>query len=194
MSKEVVKKGGREKGKMQPIRDREQIMFIKRWFLQNAGPRFEFLFHLGINTGLRVSDLLRLKVKDVRGKSAIFIVMEKTEREVTVFLNQYLREEIARYIEFKKDDEYLFTSREGVNRPITRQRVSQVFTEARKALDIEKFNTHSMRKTFGYWYYQENRDIYYLMTLFGHTKQEQTLNYIGIYQDQVESTMKNFYL
>lgn len=190
----TVKRGGREKGKMQPVRDREKLARIKRWLLQNKGQTYEFLFHLGINTGLRVSDLLRLKVKDVKGKSTIFIIMEKTEKEVTVYLNTHLRSEIDKYVEFKKDEDFLFQSREGVNRPLTRQRVSQVFKEASLALEIERFNTHSMRKSFGYWYYKENKDVYYLMMLFGHNTQQQTLDYIGLYQEEVESTMQNFHL
>jgi site-specific recombinase XerD len=148
-----------------------------------------------VNTGLRISDLLRLKVKDVRNKSVIYLVMEKTDKELAVPLNPYIQGEIIRYTDWKKDKDYLFTSREGVNKPLTRQMVSQVIKEAAEALGFdEKINTHTMRKTFGYWYYKEKKDVYFLMKLFGHNTQSQTLEYIGIETEEISKSLEDFSL
>lgn len=185
---------GREKGRMQPIRNRAKISEMKHWLLYNKGVKYSFLFDLGINSGLRVSDLLKLKVSDVRNKKVLYLIMEKTEKELAVHLNPYIQSEIVRYIEFKEDKEYLFSSREGVNRPLTRQMISQTFKEAAGALGLEKVNTHTMRKSFGYWYYKEKRDVYFLMKLFGHNTQAQTLQYIGIEDDEIADTLQDFSL
>lgn len=188
------KKRGRKPGAMQPIRDRKTISDVKNWLLTEKGAKYAFLFTLGINTGLRVSDLLRLKVKDVKHKSILYIKLKKTERTVEIPLNSFIREEIAAYIQFKKDEDYLFPSRMGVNRPLTRQMISLVLTEAAKALELDRINTHSMRKTFGYWHYKQFQDVRFLMKLFGHHSQSQTLDYIGITTEEMAEAMESFQL
>lgn len=177
---------------MQPIRDRKKIAEMRDWLLMNKGVKYSFLFLLGSNTGLRVSDLLELKAKDVKNKTVLYLVMEKSEKEVAIPLNPFIKSEIAKYTEWLNDDDYLFSSREGENKPVTRQMVSQNFKECAAALGLEKINTHTMRKSFGYWYYKETQDVYFLMKLFGHNTQRQTLDYIGIEAEEIAETMKNF--
>jgi integrase len=183
----------RSKGTMEPIRDRKQINDIKNWLLNEQGVKYSFLFLLGVNTGLRISDLLRLRVRDVKDKAVLTVVMEKTEKEVKIPLNFFIRQEITQYVEFKSENEYLFLNRSRSG-AITRQRVSQVFKKVSAAFKIEKFNTHSMRKTFGYWYYLEKKDVYFLMKLFGHKTQAQTLDYIGIELDMLRDSIESFSL
>ncbi|MGN5653927.1 tyrosine-type recombinase/integrase [Bacillus sp. Brlt_9] len=184
----------REKGKMQPLRNKEQIEQMKSWLMMNKGYKYYMLFTLGINTGLRISDLLQLKVSDVRNKTYISIIIQKTNKELDLVLAPYIREELEKYVEGKEDKEYLFTSRVGVNKPISRVMASMVIKEAADTLGLEKVNTHTMRKTFGYWYYKQNRDVYFLMNLFGHQTQTQTLQYIGIELEEIAKTMQNFAL
>ncbi|MCM3692199.1 tyrosine-type recombinase/integrase [Neobacillus niacini] len=185
---------GRNKGKMQPIRNKDTMAKMKDWLLRNKGYKYYFLWLLGCNTGLRISDLIRLRVWDVRDTDRFTIIMEKTEREVEVHLNPYIREVIKKYIEGKEEKERLFPSREGVNRPITRQMASTVIKEAANALELKNVNSHSMRKSFGYFYYKQNRNIAYLMDLFGHNTQKQTLDYIGLTSDDIQESMKDFHV
>ncbi len=62
---------------VQPIRDKKKIEEIKA-ILKENGTRDLLLFSMGINTGLRISDLLNLKVIDVKGKSHVEIKEQKT--------------------------------------------------------------------------------------------------------------------
>lgn len=62
---------------VQPIRNKQKIEEIKS-ILRNNGTRDLLLFTMGINTGLRISDLLRLKVIDVKEKSHVEIKEQKT--------------------------------------------------------------------------------------------------------------------
>lgn len=50
---------------VQPIRDMDQIYYIKK-FLRERSERNYLLFVTGINSGLRISDLLRLRVRDAK--------------------------------------------------------------------------------------------------------------------------------
>lgn len=183
---------GRTAGKMEPIRNKEDMAKMKEWILMNKGYKYYFMWVLGCNSGLRVSDLIRLQVKDVKGVSKFTIIMQKTERTVEVHLNPYIRAEIEKYIEGKEDKDYLFPSRVGVNKPITRQMASMVIKEAAEALGFESINSHSMRKSFGYAYYKSQKNIVYLMELFGHSSQKQTLDYIGLTSEDIQESMMNF--
>jgi integrase len=170
---------------------------MKDWLLQNSSYRNYFLFYFGINTGLRISDILRLRVKnDVRGKDVMKIKMEKTETTVEVYFNTVLQQEIAKYTSNRADSDWLFSSRQG-DKPITRQMAHTFLHQAAEAcgIDSEQWGTHSMRKTFGYHYYQrKKKDVYYLMKLFGHATQRQTLQYIGVESDEIRASMEDFTL
>ena len=58
----------------------------------------------------------------------------------------------------------------------------------------EHVGTHTLRKTFGYHFYQEKKDIALLQTIFNHSTPTVTLRYIGINQDMIDSNLKSFSL
>src|SRR5690625_3052191 len=85
------------------------------------------LFLIGINTGLRVSDIIKLKVEDVSKDH--FIIREgktKKQREINVSM---LRKEIDDYIQGKPKEEYLFKSQKGGH--ITTTQVYRILAGAR---------------------------------------------------------------
>lgn len=185
---------GRPPGAKEPVRDTQKIRQMKDWLLVNKTYRDFFLLFLGLNTGLRVGDLLGLRVMDVRNKAELRVVMEKRNKEVVIPLNAEMQLEIDKYIKDKSESEYLFASREGENKPITSKQAQRVLKEAAEACGIEQWGSHSMRKSFGYHFYRLNRDVVYLMKLFGHTSQSQTLEYIGVTADEIRDSMKSFTL
>jgi integrase len=64
---------------VQPIRDKEKIEDMKRELLK-SGYKNYLMFVIGINTGLRIGDILELKVKDLRDKTHIKIIEQKMIR------------------------------------------------------------------------------------------------------------------
>ena len=62
---------------VEPIRDKRKIELVKV-ILKENGFRDYMLFLMGINSGLRISDILKLKVSDVRGKRYIEVKEQKT--------------------------------------------------------------------------------------------------------------------
>lgn len=102
---------------VQPIRDKNKIEEIKS-YLKESGTRDLLLFTMGINTGLRISDLLKLKISDVRGKSHVEINEQKTGKIKRFPLLGNLQSMIEEYIRGKADGDYLFKSRNGANKPI----------------------------------------------------------------------------
>ena len=178
---------------VQPIRDKSKIEEMKRALL-DSGYRDYMLFVLGINTGLRISDLLQLTVADVRDKTHVTITEGKTEKTKRFFLNPQMREEIASYIQGMDDHEYLFQSQKGDNKPISRVQAYRVLNKAAREVGLDEVGTHSLRKTFGYWHYREFGDVAYLQQLLNHSSQSVTLRYIGIAQEESDKRMEDFFL
>ena len=179
---------------VQPIRDKNKIEEIKSYLKQN-GSRDLLLFTMGINTGLRISDLLKLKVIYVRNKSHVEIKEQKTGKIKRFPLLGNLQSMIEEYTKGKLDNEYLFRSREGANKPITRVMAYLIINEAcQKAGITDSIGTHTLRKTFGYHHYQQFHDVAILQYLLNHSSPSITLRYIGITQDNVENTLQQFEL
>ncbi len=179
---------------VQPIRDKQKIEEIKSYLKQN-GSRDLLLFTMGINTGLRISDLLKLKIADVKGKSHVEIKEQKTGKVKRFPLLGNLQSMIDEYIKGKLDNEYLFRSRNGANKPITRVMAYKIINVAcRKAGITDNIGTHTLRKTFGYHHYQTFKDVAILQHLFNHSSSSITLRYIGITQDEIEQTLRQFEL
>jgi integrase len=178
---------------VQPIRDYDQIVDMK-WSLKTwCGERDYILFLLGINTGLRVTDLLNLKVKDIKRKKKITVKEGKTEKPRTIHLAN-IYDELNDYIKTLEGTEWLFPSRKG-NLPITRIQAYRQLNKAAKMVDIEDgIGTHTMRKTFGYWHYKQFKDVAQLQTILNHSHPEITLKYIGITDEQIENNLMNFVL
>lgn len=176
---------------VEPIRDPGKILRIKK-LLKQRSTRDYFLFVFGINTGLRISDILKLKVSDVRNKSHLVIREEKTESNLRLKFNDYLLEEIVEYTKDMEDTDYLFAS--DNKRAITRTRVYQILNGIAKEVGLTNIGTHSLRKTFGYHFYQRTKDIAILQEIFNHVNANNTLRYIGIHQDMLDSYMDKFHL
>ena len=93
---------------------------------------------------------------------------------------------LSPYIEDKEDQEYLFKSRQGKNKPITRGRAYAILRAAALANGLDEIGTHTLRKTFGYHVYQEEKDVALLQDIFNHSAPYITLKYIGVNQDAID--------
>ncbi|MGL4803480.1 site-specific integrase [Paraclostridium dentum] len=178
---------------VQPIRDRDIIKRMKNELLK-GGLRNYMLFNIGINTGLRVSDILNLKVIDVKDKTHITINEQKTKKQKRILINSNLKKDIDEYMYKMEDDEYLFKSRKGNNSPLSRIQAYRILNQAAKNLNLSEVGTHTMRKTFGYWHYSIYKDVAILQDIFNHSSPSITLRYIGINDDIKDKTIKDFYL
>jgi site-specific recombinase XerD len=138
---------------VEPIRDLTKIEAMKK-VLRGQNIRDWLLFTLGINSALRVSDLLRLIQSDVyddRGHAldAVRIRERKTGKEKLFRLNQSARKALEQYIRAvgHNSDAYLFRSRNGKNRPISRMQAWELLKNAAKTVGVkEAVGTHSVRR------------------------------------------------
>lgn len=168
---------------VQPIRDRELIQEIKV-FLKERNERNYILFLLGINTGLRIQDILSLRVRDVEGWS-IYLREGKTKKLKEVFMPSELKKAIRNYVKGKPRNEFLFKSREGKNRPITVSMAYVILNQIADEFGLERIGCHSMRKTYGYHFYKQHADVAALQKMLNHSDPKITLRYIGIEQEDL---------
>ncbi|MDQ0974022.1 integrase [Neobacillus niacini] len=174
---------------VEPIRDVESINAIKE-ILRRQSKRDLLLFVLGINTGIRISDLLSIKIEDIWDGTEIkeFLYLKETNSDEpkAYYLNNNVKlasEDYLKTYDFNVCD-YLFKSKKN-NQPITRQQAYRIINSAAKEVGIPgKIGTHTLRKTFGYHAYRKGIAISILMGIYHHHSPSETLRYIGISKNE----------
>lgn len=176
---------------VQPIRDLKQIETIKK-LLKQQNLRDYCLFVLGINSGLRISDLLKLTITDViengKVKDRIRLREKKTNKFKDFPLSDKAKQAIKEYLKTRsyKENEPLFISRKN-HGFLLRGQAYKIINNVAKSVGIkEKIGTHTLRKTFGYHAYNNGYDIILIQKLFNHSSPSVTLRYIGITQDELD--------
>jgi integrase len=179
--------------KVDPIKSTRQIKNIKK--LLSGKPLDLALFTVGINTNLRASDLLRIKVnqvKDLKPNEEIVLKEKKTRKERRITLNKACVSVIQELLASKdyRNKDYLFTGQRG---RLTVPTVSAKVKSWCKALNLKgNWASHSLRKTWGY--HQRvtfGTDLPRLMVCFNHSTQRQTLDYLCIQPEEIKNVYEN---
>ena len=194
---EVVKKVS------EPIKEVEQIQEIVSWLLKQARWRDCMLFVVGINLGLRVSDLTTLKFNqfidnNFKFKDTLSLFEQKTGKPRVLGINDTVKDVIRLYIDnFDGEislDRYLFVSEgnrgKNSDKPLTRMSIHRILKDISLNLNLKiNFSSHSLRKTFGHQLMSQNgndpRTLLLLQRIFNHSSAMQTLTYIGLTDDEV---------
>jgi len=184
---------------VEAIKDPKLIEEIKK-HLYNRNPKYWMLWVLGTNTGLRVSDILKLRVSDVKDADHAWINEQKTTKDRRLYFNRQLKKTINDYIRQQglSDNDYLIQSQKRREEPMSRQWAYTVLNEAAKTCGINtkehRVGTHTMRKTFGYWHYQRHHDVVLLQKIFNHSAPSVTLRYIGVTDDMIDQSLEDFFI
>lgn len=179
---------------VKPIKDKEVLNQFASELLKNKhGQRDYTIFVFGIFTGLRISDILNLKVTDVKGKLKADIVEKKTGKKRTLNLMQ-LTNQIIIYLDEEHDgeSEWLFPSPRDNTKHLASHQYYKIMQKTAESLGLDYIGTHSLRKTFGYTYYKKTKDLSSLMKILNHSSQSVTLRYIGIEEEELQSSLDDF--
>lgn len=179
---------------VEPIRDIELVYDIAD-YLKAHSERNYVLFMFGINTGLRISDILKFRVRDIRDskkkiRENFYIREKKTGKEKRMRIHSDLRTILKEYVQDKKDYEFLFASRKGTNKPISRQQAYRILNEAAKVFGLDSIGCHTLRKTFGYHLYNKTKDAITIKEILNHSDISTTLRYIGVNQDRKDKLIE----
>lgn len=177
----------------------------KRWI----AARNKMLFLIGINIGIRASDLCDIKWnfflnEDGAFKDSYSLQPKKTKKTgkfVKLYFNDAIKKAITDYLEeYPMEDmnDYVFKSREGDSH-ITSIHLGKIIKDTAKEAGIERnICSHSLRKTFGYhvWHNAKDKEkaLIMLMTIFNHSSVIMTKKYIGLMDEEIEDVFNGLNL
>lgn len=197
----------------EPIKSMDDIIRISRYLISNKRYRDNMLFIVGINFGLRISDLRMLRFCQLinddctfRDKFPVFEKKTRNTRKVKrnryITINTAVVEAVTLYLEHTpgvKLSDYMFESISsnylGKGKPITRQGVDLMLKGLARDLGLGiRLATHSLRKTFAYHQMvmsgNDPRKLLLLQKMFGHSTAAQTLDYIGITSEEIDEAYR----
>ncbi|WP_419788123.1 tyrosine-type recombinase/integrase [Pseudodesulfovibrio sp.] len=179
-----------------PIRKLRDVKAIKA--ILASKPRDLALFTLGINTNLRASDLLRIKigmVRDLEPGDELVLNEKKTGKERRITLNKTVITALHGYLNKIDSDDAatLFQSQRKHGQALTVPSVNRLVKQWCQTINLKgNYGSHSLRKTWGYHQRVTHKvDIPILMECFNHSSQKQTLTYLGIQPEEIKSVYEN---
>ena len=201
----------------EPIKDMDDIMRISKYLIRNARYRDNMLFIVGINFGLRVSDLRVLRFCNLINvnftfKNSFPVFEQKTRNTRKHKKNRYITintaviEAVTLYLEHTPGvclSDYMFRSESsnasGDNVPLTRKSVDRILKGIASDLKLNmRVSTHTLRKTWAYHQRvmsnNDPRKLLLLSKMLGHSSISITLDYIGITNDEIEEAYRNLNL
>lgn len=193
----------------EPIKSIDDINRVSEYLVGQKRYRDNMLFILGINFGLRISDLLKLQFFRLIDENCCFretfpILEQKTSNTRKVQKNRYITineaviEAVTLYLQNTpncKLDDYLFRSEsnrgKNQNKAMSRMSADRILKDVADKLGLTMHvSTHTLRKTFGYHQMvmsgNDPRKLLLLQKIFGHSTSSQTLDYIGITNEEIE--------
>jgi integrase len=137
---------------------------------------------VGIDTGLRISDILRLKVSNFVSTDECYVIEQKTKKKRLVSITRetaLLLHDYVRVVNLATDD-YLVYSREGQrDKPLSRAQAYKTIARISQEIGLDSIGTHSMRKTYAVNHFREKQDIAALQADFMHRFPSTTLAYLS---------------
>ena len=188
---------------VQPIKDKRKLLRMLK-VLEDDNPRNALLFRVGLNTILRIQDILDLKVKNIfhdDGRFRLYLSLferktrkAKSRQMKNIKLNSLLRKAIKDYVEFFELslEDYIFFSMLDPDKNLDRVQAWRILKRAADKVGIDNFGTHSMRKTLAWSIYKQTKDISLVMIMLNHNSPKTTLRYLGITQESIDKTYEEF--
>lgn len=202
-----------EEHSAEPIKSMEDIINISKYLIQNERYRDNMLFIVGINFGLRVSDLRMLRFSDIINPQTLtfkdrFPVFEiktrntrKKKKNRYITINDAVVDAVTLFLQHTSGvsmSDFLFRSqsnRNTANAPLTNKSIDRILKGIAVDLKLScRVSTHTLRKTFCYHQMlmsnNDGRKLLLLQKMLNHSTPAQTLDYIGITQEEIEEAYK----
>lgn len=185
-----------------PIKDIKKLNKMKE-VLKAQSMRNWLLAVLGLNTLLRIQDLLNLKVEEVMDpktgkiKDEVTVREGKTEKDRTFPLNNAAKKALKECWEtgILEGSDWLFPSPRKTEKPLTRQQAHNILKKAAEFVGIkEPVSCHSLRKTMGYHLHKQGVSTAVLTKMYNHSSERNTMHYLGIEQEDINKIYKGFNL
>lgn len=177
------------------IKEKEDIEKIKNILIMGDYRNY-FMFIIGINSGLRINQILSLKFSDLID-SENNIINKIVFNGIEYRINNCIKDTLMTYIcnsGVEDKNTFIFKSKRGDN-PIERTQAYRILKNACREAGVNlNFGTHTLRKTFGYHFYKQYKDLKYLQKLFNHSSINITMEYIDLEKKNDEVKYSSFNL
>ena len=174
-----------------PIRDKTDIhkMYV---YLQSQSMRDYLLFKFAIHTGIKLNELLNLKVEDVLNPQheVVHVWVTSTSQDIRVIIPEKLRGELIGYIrEGRLTDTSLLFQSKRTKKGLSRQQAYRIINAAATKVGIEHIGLTTLRKTFAYHTYRSGVSISIIQKYLGHQTSYETMKFIGITKKEINTTI-----
>jgi integrase len=176
-----------------PIKNAEQLRLFKNYYQsEKPKPRNYILLIMGLNSALRISDMLHLTYGDIydyqkkEWKTHLIVQEQKTGKENRIYINREIKDTLESYLNPCQKDSvlWIFCSQKKPSHPLSRYQAYRIVKEAAAFAGLEEhISCHSLRKTFGYHAWKQGTQPALLMSIFNHSTYHITKRYLGIDQD-----------
>ena len=193
--KYIIKKEGFKMGTTIPIKSKRKLVEFRNYYRDvNYNPRNYALIVLGLNSALRIGDILALRWEDVyiqekkKYREHISIIEKKTGKRNVLAINAPTQEALEFYrksIKTFKQKSFIFISQKRPYNGISRSQAFRIIKKAAGHCGMDSHvSCHSLRKTFGYFAWQNGIPPALLMSIYNHSSYDITKRYLCI--DQIE--------
>lgn len=144
-------------------------------------------------TGMRVSELVNIKLSDINFESKEIKTLGKGSKERICYYGEYAKEALDNYLEYSrynllngKDSEYLFINKNGTN--LTDRGVRLIIDNIIKEAGVKtKISPHTLRHTFATHLLNEGADLKVVQELLGHKNLQTTQVYTHISNERLRN-------
>ncbi len=188
----------------QPIRNTEKLKLFKDYYrIIKTNSRNYLQIIIGLNTALRISDILQLTYGDVfdyekrEWKTHIVVTEQKTGKTNRIYMNREIREALEIYSDYslRTPKDWLFRSRMSKEQPLSRYQAFRIIKEAAAYAGLDaSISCHSLRKTFGYHAWKQGTPPALLMDIYNHSSYRITKRYLCIDQDDKDEVFEHICL
>ena len=181
---------------VEAVKSIEDVRYIASMLEKHCGTLYSDIWIVGVNSALRISDLLSITMLDALA-GVLSIIEGKTGKARTITLNDTAMKIIRKRREENPNHVYLFEvdSNRAKDRPISRFSVAKAFKEVGEMNRVNvKLGTHSMRKTLGWVMHSQGASIERICRLLNHSHPAVTMRYLGLTDADTQAAYSEFEL
>jgi len=179
---------------VEAVKTKKGIEQVEQLLRKHGGDIYGELWRFGVNTALRISDMLNLEYADVAGEE-LTLTEGKTKKVRTIRLNPTARRIVADRRERHPEHTWLFEveSNRAKGKAISRVTVATKFKEIGEVVGV-KLGTHSCRKSRGWAMWSDGVPVEKIAMVLNHATPAVTMRYLGITQEEVLQTYDDYEL
>lgn len=153
---------------------------------KNNSLRDKLIIEILYSTGIRVSELVNIKLKDIDFYNNQILILGKGNKERYVIFGNTLKDMLKEYISIKSDSEYLITNK--YNKKMSTRSIEEIVKKIVKIDGIKnKVTPHTIRHTFATHMLNEGADLRVVQELLGHENLKTTEVYTHVSNERLRS-------